>query len=49
VAALDWDDAEEVDLDAEFGALDGSGQSGEAAADDDDALVLGAHGYSVLG
>jgi hypothetical protein len=47
VAALHGDDAEEVDLHAELGALDCAREAREPASDDDDALVLGGHGWVV--
>ena len=40
VGALDGDDGEEVDGAAGFGDLDDGGESGEAAAYDDDSWVL---------
>ena len=47
VAALHGDDAEEVDLHPELGALDCAREAREPASDDDDALVLGGHGWLV--
>ena len=40
VAALDGDHREEIDVDAFLGQLDGAGQAGESAADDDDAFFV---------